>query len=258
MSHHKKRLDQILVDKGLVETRSKGQAMIMAGSVSVDGQIETKSGTLVSMESRVEVADPPPYVGRGGYKLAAALDAFTTDVAGKVCADVGAGTGGFTDVLLQRGAQRVFAIDVGHGHFDWKLRQDDRVRLMERTNARYLASLPEKVCLVTIDVSFISLRKILPAVLGWLAEGADVVALIKPQFEAGREMVGKGGIVRDPAVHQRVLYDVLSWSQDNGYVAVDLIRSPIEGSGGNVEFLAWLQPGQKRRLEILAAIESVS
>ena len=257
MSGKKQRLDKILVEMGLVESRSKGQALIMAGRVLVNGHSETKSGTMVPVEARFEVIAPPPYVGRGGYKLAAAIDAFAIDVASRICADVGAGTGGFTDVLLQRGALRVFAVDVGYGQFDWKLRQDDRVRLMERTNARYLASLPEQVSLVAIDVSFISLRKILPAVKGWLGERADIIALIKPQFEAGREFVGKGGIVRDPAVHRQVLFGILNWCGDNGYAAMDLIRSPIEGSAGNVEFLAWLQPGKTTALDISPAIESV-
>jgi 23S rRNA (cytidine1920-2'-O)/16S rRNA (cytidine1409-2'-O)-methyltransferase len=258
MSRKKKRLDRILVEKGLVETRSQGQALIMAGSVLVNGRSESKSGTLVPIEARIEVISPPPYVGRGGYKLAAAIDGFAIDVSGRICADVGAGTGGFTDVLLQRGALRVFAVDVGYGQFDWKLRHDERVTLMERTNARYLVSLPEKVSLASIDVSFISLRLILPAVRGWLEERADIVALVKPQFEAGRELVGRGGIVRDPAVHQRVLYDILSWSQDNGYVAMDLIRSPIQGSAGNVEFLVWLRLGKSATLDILSAIKGVS
>lgn len=258
MSSKKQRLDRLLVEKGLVESRSRGQALIMAGSVLVNGRSETKSGTMVPIEARIELASPPPYVGRGGYKLAAAMDAFDIDVSGRICADVGAGTGGFTDVLLQRGALRVFAVDVGYGQFDWRLRQDERVRLLERTNARYLVSLPETVSLVTIDVSFISLRKILPTVKGWLGEHADIVALIKPQFEAGREMVGKGGIVRDPEVHQRVLHDFLDWCQDNGFAAKDLIRSPIEGSAGNVEFLVWLQPGKTATLDILPTIKNVS
>jgi 23S rRNA (cytidine1920-2'-O)/16S rRNA (cytidine1409-2'-O)-methyltransferase len=260
MSGKKQRLDTLLVEMGLVESRSRGQALIMAGSVLVNGRSETKSGTMVPIEARIELTSPPPYVGRGGYKLAAAIDAFEIDVSGRICADVGAGTGGFTDVLLQRGALHVIAIDVGYAQFDWRLRQDERVTLLERTNARYLGSLPKSVSLVSIDVSFISLRKILPSAKGWLGEEGDIIALIKPQFEAGREQVGKGGIVRDPAVHQRVLHDVLSWCHDNGLLAKDLIRSPIKGSAGNVEFLVWLQPGKKDVLnrEILSAIESVS
>jgi 23S rRNA (cytidine1920-2'-O)/16S rRNA (cytidine1409-2'-O)-methyltransferase len=230
----------------------------MAGKVLVDGQSETKSGTMVPAEARIELISPPPYVSRGGYKLAAAVDAFAIDVSNRICADVGASTGGFTDVLLQRGALRVFAVDVGYGQINWRLRQDDRVRLLERTNARYLASLPEPVSLVTIDVSFISLRRILPVVKGWLGKRADIVALVKPQFEAGREMVGKGGIVRDPAVHRHVLHDILSWSQDRELAAKGLIRSPIEGSAGNVEFLMWLQPGQEANLDLLQAIQSVT
>lgn len=260
MSGKKQRLDTLLVEKGLVESRSRGQALIMAGSVLVNGRSETKSGTMVPTEARIELTSPPPYVGRGGYKLAAAIDAFEIDVSGRICADVGAGTGGFTDVLLQRGALHVIAIDVGYAQFDWRLRHDERVTLLERTNARYLGSLPKSVSLVSIDVSFISLRKILPSAKSWLGKGGDIIALVKPQFEAGREQVGKGGIVRDPAVHRRVLHDVLNWCHDNELLAKDLIRSPIEGSAGNVEFLVWLQPGIQDVLtpDILSAIESVS
>jgi 23S rRNA (cytidine1920-2'-O)/16S rRNA (cytidine1409-2'-O)-methyltransferase len=258
MSRKKERLDRLLVEKGLVETRSRGQALIMAGKVLVDGQSGTKSGMMVPAEAQIELISPSPYVSRGGYKLAAALDAFAIDVSNRICADVGASTGGFTDVLLQRGALRVFAVDVGYGQIDWRLRQDDRVRLLERTNARYLASLAEPVSLVTIDVSFISLRRILPAVKGWLGKRADIVALVKPQFEAGRAMVGKGGIVRDPAVHRHVLHDILSWSEDRELAVKGLIRSPIEGSGGNVEFLMWLQPGQEANLDPVQAIQSVT
>lgn len=260
MSSSKQRLDILLVEKGLVKSRSRGQALIMAGSVLVNGRSETKAGTMVPSEAQIELTSPPPYVSRGGYKLAAAIDAFEIDVSGRTCADVGAGTGGFTDVLLQRGALRVIAVDVGYGQFDWRLRQDERVTLLERTNARYLTSLPEAVSLVVIDVSFISLRKILPAVRGWLGEEADVVALVKPQFEAGREQVGKGGIVRDPEVHRRVMHDILGWCHDNGFMAKDLIRSPIEGSAGNVEFLVWLQSGETGPVgpDILLAIEGAS
>jgi 23S rRNA (cytidine1920-2'-O)/16S rRNA (cytidine1409-2'-O)-methyltransferase len=185
-----------------------------------------------------------PYVSRGGYKLAGALDAFGIDPAGWVCADVGACTGGFSDVLLQRGAARVYAIDVGQGQLDWKLRQDPRVMVMERTNARYVESLPEPIDLAVIDVSFISLRLILPAVRGWLggaAGRADVVALVKPQFEAGPEAVGKGGIVRDPAVRRRVLDEVLGWAAGNGWFVAGLVRSSLVGAEGNVEYLTWLR-----------------
>lgn len=240
MAKKKERLDKILVERGLVETRAKGQALIMAGEVLVEGQPLTKAGMQVPIEATIELVEPLPYVGRGGYKLAEALSAFEIDVNGRLCADVGACTGGFTDVLLQQGAQRVYAIDVGYGQLDWKLRQDERVVIMERTNARHLEALDERVSFVCVDVSFISLKLILPAAKGWLADSADIVTLIKPQFEAGRKQVGKGGIVRDTAVHEAVLRDILGWAAINELRPKGLIRSPIEGAGGNVEFLAWL------------------
>jgi 23S rRNA (cytidine1920-2'-O)/16S rRNA (cytidine1409-2'-O)-methyltransferase len=242
MAKGKERLDKLLVDRGLVETRARARATIMAGEVRVNGERVDKAGTPVPLEARIELAAPMPYVSRGGFKLAGALDAFDVPVAGRVCADVGACTGGFTDVLLQRGAARVYAIDVGQGQLDWKLRQDERVVVMERVNARYLEALPEPIDLVVIDVSFISLRLILPAARKWLTEGADVVALIKPQFEAGPESVGKGGIVRDPAVHRAVLVGLLGWAAGEGWGVAGLIRSPIVGAEGNVEFLAHLRP----------------
>ncbi|MFW5941311.1 MAG: TlyA family RNA methyltransferase [Chloroflexota bacterium] len=244
MAKGKERLDKLLVARGLAQSRSRAQALIMAGEVTVDGQRVEKAGTQVSSEAAIEVAQPLPYVSRGGYKLAEALDTFEIDVAGKRCADVGACTGGFTDVLLQRGARQVYAIDVGYGQLAWKLRQDERVVVMERTNARYLESLPEHVNFVAIDVSFISLRLILPQVKQWLAENGDVVALVKPQFEAGRDQVGKGGIVRDVKVHRQVLEGMISWAEAESLGASGLIRSPIEGSAGNVEFLLWLRPGR--------------
>ncbi|MEW5988815.1 MAG: TlyA family RNA methyltransferase [Chloroflexota bacterium] len=237
----RERLDKLLVERGLAPTRAKAQALIMAGSVWLDGEPAVKAGTLVAAGAEITMATPFPYASRGGVKLAAALDSFAIAVEGRVCADVGACTGGFTDVLLQRGAARVYAIDVGYGQLDWKLRQDSRVVVMERTNARYVEVLPELVQLVCIDVSFISLKLILPAVQKWLAAAADVVALIKPQFEAGRERVGKGGVIRDPTVRQEVVDEVMVWAQAHGWRAAGLMRSPIEGADGNVEFLAWLR-----------------
>jgi 23S rRNA (cytidine1920-2'-O)/16S rRNA (cytidine1409-2'-O)-methyltransferase len=243
MAVEKERLDKLLVARGFADTRSRAQALIMAGEVYVDGERVDKAGTRVALDAPIEVEEPLPYVSRGGHKLAAALDAFAIDVDGRICADVGACTGGFTDVLLQRGARRVYAIDVGYGQLDWKLRQDDRVVVMERTNARYLQALPEPVTFVAIDVSFISLQLILPAVQHWLAVDADVVALVKPQFEAGPDRVGKGGIVRDEQTHRDVLRQILVWSNEHGWRAAGLIRSPITGTSGNVEFLLWLRPG---------------
>lgn len=243
MAKDKERLDKLLVDRGLVDTRAKARAYIMAGEVTVDGRRIDKAGTAVPREAHIELAAPLPYVSRGGYKLAGALDQFGVHVAGRVCADVGACTGGFTDVLLQRGAARVYAIDVGQGQLDWKLRQDARVVTMERVNARYLESLDEPIGLVVIDVSFISLRLILPAVQKWLAQDGDVVALIKPQFEAGPDAVGKGGIVRDPAIHRAVLEELLGWASGAEWHLKGLTRSSIQGTDGNVEFLAWWQRG---------------
>ncbi len=247
------RLDKLLVQRGLAESRAKAQAYILAGEVRVNGQVVDKAGTTVAADAVVEVAAPPPYVGRGGFKLAAALDAFDLSAAGRICADVGACTGGFTDVLLQRGAARVYAIDVGYGQLDWKLRQDPRVVCLERTNARYLTALPERVDLVVIDVSFISLTLILPAVQQWLAAPWDIVALIKPQFEAGRKQVGKGGIVRDTAVHQAVVTHLLAWAEAHQLHPAGLIRSPMAGADGNLEFLLWLRP-QPTTVDLTAAL----
>ena len=242
MAKERERLDILLVERGLAETRTRARALIMAGEVRVNGERVDKAGTAVALDAAIEVTAPMPYVGRGGYKLAGALDAFGVPVAERVCADVGACTGGFTDVLLQGGAARVYAIDVGQGQLDWKLRQDPRVVVMERTNARYVESLPEPVNLVVIDVSFISLKLILPAVANWLDDAADVVALIKPQFEAGPESVGKGGIVRDESVRRRVLVEILGWAADNGWSVAGLTPSSIQGADGNVEYLVGLRP----------------
>jgi len=245
MAKNTERLDKLLVMRGLVSTRAKGQALILAGEVFVNGERVDKAGTAVSLTAEIELKTPMPYVGRGGFKLAGALAEFGLVVDGRVCADVGACTGGFTDVLLQQGAVRVYAIDVGYGQLDWKLRQDERVVVMERTNARYLESLPEIVRFVCIDVSFISLRLILPAVQKWLSADGDVVALIKPQFEAGPDQVGKGGIIKESAVHRQVLQDILQWSRQHGFVSCGLMRSPVTGADGNVEFLVWLRLGNE-------------
>lgn len=257
MSKVKERIDKLLLDRGLVATRSKSQAMIMAGEVLVEGETVTKAGQRVPVNAHIEIVAPAPFVSRGGYKLIDALDRFEIDVSGLVCADVGACTGGFTDVLLQRNASRVYAIDVGYGQLDWNLRNDARVVVMERTNARYLDSLAEQVSFVTIDVSFISLKLVLPAASTWLEDQGEIVSLVKPQFEAGREKVGKGGIVRDPEVHRHVLLDILNWSKEKNLVPSDLIRSPITGSRGNVEFLLHLKPGQPESTPIEKLIDEV-
>lgn len=242
----KQRLDKLLVERRLANTRSKAAAMIMAAEVSVDGRMLDKPGTQVSTSATITLKEKPRYVGRGGYKLEAALRAFPLLVRDKVCADVGASTGGFTDCLLQHGAARVHAIDVGSGIIDYRLRQDGRVRLLENTNARYLESLGELVSLAVIDVSFISLRLILPAALRWLGADAELIALVKPQFEAGKGDVGKGGIVRDLAVHRRVLRRIVSFASDIGLLPGGLIRSPVTGAKGNVEYLLWLRQGEGR------------
>jgi 23S rRNA (cytidine1920-2'-O)/16S rRNA (cytidine1409-2'-O)-methyltransferase len=233
----------------------------MAGEVQVDGLTVDRPATAVSDTSQITVKTRPRFVSRGGEKLDAALEGFGIDVSGAVCADVGASTGGFTDVLLQRGAGRVYAVDVGHGILDYRLRTDARVVVMERTNARYLAQLPEPVSFACIDASFISLRLLLPVAAGWLTEAGggrgQMVALVKPQFEAGRRQVGKGGIVKDPLVHRQVLTELLHWAQQTALNPAGLIRSPIKGAEGNVEFLVWLQPGRPVAFDTTAAIDAV-
>ena len=238
------RLDQLVLDKGLAPSRERAKAVVLAGLVSVNGEVVSKAGTLVDAAAEVTLEAPDhPYVGRGGLKLAHALDSFGIAVAGRDALDVGASTGGFTDVLLQRGAARVVALDVGHGQLDWRLRNDPRVVVIEHFNARHLtpADLPGSVDIVVIDVSFISLRQILPPVATVLREGADVVALVKPQFEAGRDEVRKG-IIRDPAVHDRVLAEVTAAGAEVGLNRVGSTPSPITGQKGNVEFLLHLRP----------------
>ncbi|MFH1084815.1 MAG: TlyA family RNA methyltransferase [Chloroflexota bacterium] len=236
----KERLDVLLLERGLVDSHERGRRLILAGQVYVQGQRVDKAANRAAREAAIEIRALPPYVGRGGQKLAHALATFGLAPAGQVAADVGASTGGFTDCLLQAGALRVYAIDVGYGQLSWSLRQDPRVVVMERTNARYLERLPEAVELVTLDVSFISLRLILPRVAGWLAPEGQVVALVKPQFEAGADMVGRGGVVRDPATHRQVLSGVITWAQENGWWAHGVVRSPLRGAKGNIEFLLWL------------------
>jgi 23S rRNA (cytidine1920-2'-O)/16S rRNA (cytidine1409-2'-O)-methyltransferase len=239
----KVRLDVLLALRDLAPSREAARRMIMAGEVRVAGEIRDKPGMRVPPDAELDVRQTPRFVSRGGDKLAAALVAFPVPVAGRVCADVGASTGGFTDCLLQHGAARVYAIDVGYGQLDYRLRADPRVVVMERTNARYVETLDESVSLVVVDASFISLRYLLPVVRAWLAQSADLVILIKPQFEAGKAQVGKGGVVRSPETHRRVLADVLAAVQADGYTVRGLIPSPLKGPAGNVEFLAWLGVG---------------
>ena len=246
----KTRLDLLLVERGLAESRAKAQALIMAGQVRVQGQVVIKPATLIDPSAQLELERGPRYVSRGGEKLVAALDAFDLDLNSAICADVGASSGGFTDCLLQHGAAKVYAIDVGKGILHWKLRNDSRVVIMEETNARYIESLPEQVSFVTIDASFISLKILLPVVRKWfpfpgLTEGVDVksdiVALIKPQFEAGKKDVSRGdGVIRDPEIHLQVLLDVLTYAESQGLGLQGLIKSPLLGPKGNAEFLVWL------------------
>jgi 23S rRNA (cytidine1920-2'-O)/16S rRNA (cytidine1409-2'-O)-methyltransferase len=239
----KQRLDLLLVERGVAPSREKAQAMIMAGEVLVDGQRIDKAGTQVSPSVEISTTAKPRFVSRGGEKLEAALQAFPVTTDGRVCADIGASTGGFTDCLLQHGASRVYAIDVGYGQMALNLREDRRVVLMERTNARHLDSLPDPIDLLVVDASFISLRLLLPAAQRWLTPDADAIALVKPQFEAGPRDVGKGGVVRDRAVHRRVLHEILQFARGIGLQPCGLIQSPLKGPAGNIEFLAWLNHG---------------
>ncbi len=236
----KKRLDVLVYERGLAPSREMAQRYILAGEVTVNGNLGTKSGMKVAEDAEITLKEQARFVSRGGLKLDGALEQFSISVEGKICADLGASTGGFTDCLLQRGASKVYAIDVGYGQLADKLRKHPHVINMERTNARYLEKLDESVSLVVIDASFISLRLLLPVVFGWLTPDADIIPLIKPQFEAGKKDVGKGGIIKDPEVHQRVLHDVLTQIQEMGYTIRDLVLSDITGSKGNIEFLAWL------------------
>lgn len=237
------RLDALVIERGLAASRERARALILAGQVRVNGTVVSKAGTPVANDARLELVAPDhPYVGRGGLKLAHALEAFGIDATGVTALDIGASTGGFTDVLLQRGAAHVVALDVGHGQLDWKLRNDPRVIVLERVNARALTpdQLPEGARvfpLVTIDVSFISLRHILPVLPPLLRPDADVIALVKPQFEAGRAEVRKGGIVRDEAVHGRVIEEVAAAADALGLKRAGLVESPIAGMEGNREFL---------------------
>jgi 23S rRNA (cytidine1920-2'-O)/16S rRNA (cytidine1409-2'-O)-methyltransferase len=267
----KVRLDVLLVERGLAESRAKAQALIMAGQVRVAGQTALKPATAVPADSELTIDSGPRFVSRGGEKLDAALEAFAIDVNGLICADVGASTGGFTDCLLQRGAAKVYAIDVGKGILHWKLRNDPRVVVMEETNARFVESLPERIDFVTIDASFISLKILLPVVKRWLpipptppslpgkghAGGIGLVALIKPQFEAGKKDVARGdGVIRDPEIHRQVLKDVLAYAAQEGFGIHGLIKSPLLGPKGNAEFLVWLR-AERKEVDIPALVDSV-
>ncbi|MGA2881272.1 MAG: TlyA family RNA methyltransferase [Bryobacteraceae bacterium] len=237
---NRSRLDLLVVDRGLAESREKARALILAGQVLVNGQKADKAGANIDPAAKIEILTQPRYVGRGGLKLEAALDHFAISATGKICLDVGSSTGGFTDCLLQRGAKRVYAIDVGTGQLDWKLRNDPRVVVQEQVNARYLTrdQIPEPIALAVCDVSFISITMILPALTGLLAADAEMVILVKPQFELERDQVGKGGIIRDPALHHRACQRVETAVQQLGF-HTQIIPSPILGAEGNREFLLY-------------------
>lgn len=241
------RLDTLLTQKRLAESRQKAQGMIMAGIVRVNGHKVDKSGTMIASDAEVHVVGKScPYVSRGGLKLQGAVEGFNIEVHGCVVLDIGASTGGFTDCLLQKGAKKVYAVDVGYGQIDWRLRNDERVVVMDRINARYLSSgnFEEKMDLIVIDVSFISLTKILPVTVGILKEQGEILAMVKPQFEVGRREVGKKGVVRDPQKHKSAIDNVLKSAAELGYACCGLIRSPITGPAGNVEFFIRLHRGE--------------
>lgn len=258
--NEKMRLDLLLVERGLEETRQRAQAVIMSGVVYVDGRKADKPGMAVPAGAVVEIrGDKLPYVSRGGLKLEKAMKAFPIRLEGAVCADVGASTGGFTDCMLQNGAAKVYAVDVGRGQLAWKLRNDPRVVCLERTNARYLSreQVPEALAFASVDVSFISLKLILPPLAALLEEGGQVVSLVKPQFEAGREKVGKKGVVRDPAVHLEVLERYMTHAEEAGLTVLGLTYSPIRGPEGNIEYLGFLQKGGRAapELDLKALVE---
>jgi 23S rRNA (cytidine1920-2'-O)/16S rRNA (cytidine1409-2'-O)-methyltransferase len=253
----KERLDVILVEKGFFESREKAKASIMAGIVFVDEQKAEKAGDMVSSDAKIEVrGNACPYVSRGGLKLEKAINEFNIDLTDKVCMDIGASTGGFTDCMLQNNAKKVFSVDVGYGQFAWKLRQDERVVCMERTNIRYVTKedIGEELDFASIDVSFISLTKVLPVAFMLTKDSGEVVALIKPQFEAGREQVGKKGVVRDSNVHKEVIEKVIEFSNSIGFGVKGLSFSPIKGPEGNIEFLVYLYKGENLSYDVDAVI----
>lgn len=251
------RLDVLLLERGLAESRAKAHALVMAGQVRVNDQVALKPATAIDTKSTLTVDTGPRYVSRGGEKLEGALTTFGIDVTGLVCADVGSSTGGFTDCLLQHGAAKVYAIDVGKGILHWKLRNYSRVVVMEETNARNVGSLPEPVSMVTVDASFISLKILLPVIKKWEMTDGQIVALIKPQFEAGKKDVSRGdGVIRDPEIHRQVLLDVLSYAKDEGFGLRGLVKSSLLGPKGNAEFLLWmdLHPGDASVEELVNGV----
>lgn len=255
----KERLDVLLVEKGLFPSREKAQVAVMAGNVLVNEQKIDKAGTKVDCEAKIRIiGNQMPYVSRGGLKLAKAIKAFQIDLTDKVAADIGASTGGFTDCMLQNGVKKVYAIDVGYGQLAWSLRSDTRVVNLERKNARYLSKedLPELIGFMTMDLAFISLDKVLPNLKPFLSPDGKIVALVKPQFEAGREHIGKKGVVRDSQVHKDVLQKVLQMAQENDFTILGLDFSPIKGPEGNIEYLLYLSNDNEKQQEF-ATIEEV-
>ncbi len=251
------RVDILLVERGLVESRSLAQRLVMAGQVRADGQVVAKPSVSYLPDVKLEVDLGPKYVSRGGEKLEGAIETFQLEVSGLVCADIGASTGGFTDCLLQNGARKVYAIDVGQGILHWKLRTDERVVVMEGTNARHLERLPKPVDLVTVDASFISLKLLLPVFKHWYgAKVGKAVVLVKPQFEAGRKQAARGkGVIKDPEIHRTVLEETLSFAVGEGFGILGLARSPITGPKGNIEFLAYLEYPGKQSADIGGLID---
>ena len=259
----KKRLDMMLVERALAPSREKAKAYIMAGQVYVDGQKEDKAGSMFAETVKVEVrGNTLPYVSRGGLKLEKAMNEFDVSLEGKVCMDVGASTGGFTDCMLQNGAKKVYAVDVGYGQFAWKLRQDERVVCMEKTNIRYVTpnDIDDELDFASVDVSFISLTKVLGPARALLKDGGEMVCLIKPQFEAGREKVGKKGVVRDKSVHEEVVNNIISFALSNGFSVLDLEYSPIKGPEGNIEYLVHIKktddPIKEESVDIHSVVEA--
>ena len=259
---NKTRLDVLLVEQGLQESRQKAQATIMAGIVYVNNQKVDKPGTAVPNDAHIEVRGKTlRYVSRGGLKLEKAMQVWPITLEGKTCADIGSSTGGFTDCMLQNGAKKVYAVDVGYGQLDWRLRSDARVVCMERTNARYLTheQIPDELDFASVDVSFISLKLILPALAGLLKPDGHPVCLVKPQFEAGREKVGKKGVVRDPAVHLEVLEHFLEHAKENNFTILGITYSPIRGPEGNIEYLGYLRKSEEQDADIdLRAVVTAS
>jgi len=248
-----------MTERGLVNSRAKAQRLVMAGQVRANGEVIKKPADKVEENVQIKIFQTSRYVSRGGEKLAAAVESFALDVNEFVCADVGSSTGGFTDCLLQNGAQKVYAIDVGKGILEWKLRQDPRVVVMEGTNARYVETLDEPIDMVTIDASFISLKNLVSVIRNWLKSAdSQVVALIKPQFEAGRKLASKGkGVIRDPEVHRQILINLLEYCKDMGFNVLGLIQSPVLGPKGNIEFLVHLQKEGEQAVDIMGMINDL-